>query len=609
MYWHDLPELCRQLRSQNPEVQRLIVNRDAGARVYLGLESPPRGSRTAYDKRQSSSPEPIDMAIAAIALDKPEESLHMLNTFRQSLERPAGPQFAARFKEPLLYLLHHVHQTAQPQKINETIMNVVCANVGKLDGNDRKDVEKATEDALLRMSAAHAPGRRNTGRARIANVPLSIPPRQIGRRVRAADQRQFSAERTRPDMRGDAISSAGNRAFPGTGGVGEPTSGRLRKPRPAVGNKPGMPGKTASPKTGLPFQGWDANLRKECWTTATALGMPNARTRVIQQHYDNLKAHYLHVEKKFQQLRSGQWDREMRNACWDAASQKAWPETDKQTIQKHFDAFKRSLLSLQLGASWDKIMTEACWLAAKEAYVREIPPGNGSYPIVRGHSATGISHNTPLPASSLRTDMPRQKMLYGPLAGKFIRTFWDKYDALSNYAHTPFTMQLKGADSFTYQFGEQAFQEAKVRFVRDQFAPGDYRIAECDQLIMDIRSASDADKTRDLAKKVQETRFAFDGKAWGRKKQDVMKDILKRKVAQNSNVRTILMSTSDEDILVEASPYDTSWGVGLGANDLRILDSRNWGYKDNRYDHNHNLLGRFWMEIRSELRNSQGQRA
>ena len=40
--------------------------------------------------------------------------------------------------------------------------------------------------------------------------------------------------------------------------------------------------------------------------------------------------------------------------------------------------------------------------------------------------------------------------------------------------------------------------------------------------------------------------------------------------------RRIAWQVAAVQLLVEASPYDTLWGVGLGANDPRIEDPRNW---------------------------------
>jgi hypothetical protein len=46
--------------------------------------------------------------------------------------------------------------------------------------------------------------------------------------------------------------------------------------------------------------------------------------------------------------------------------------------------------------------------------------------------------------------------------------------------------------------------------------------------------------------------------------------------------------------LVEASPIDNIWGVGLAADDPRILDEKNWTGR--------NLLGKSIMDVRSMIK-------
>lgn len=65
---------------------------------------------------------------------------------------------------------------------------------------------------------------------------------------------------------------------------------------------------------------------------------------------------------------------------------------------------------------------------------------------------------------------------------------------------------------------------------------------------------------------------------------------------KSRRARTALLDTGDKTI-VEASPYDKIWGVGLGVDDDRILIEANWDGM--------NLLGRALMEVRKNLRDEK----
>jgi len=65
-----------------------------------------------------------------------------------------------------------------------------------------------------------------------------------------------------------------------------------------------------------------------------------------------------------------------------------------------------------------------------------------------------------------------------------------------------------------------------------------------------------------------------------------------RKFSQNPRLQAQLLAT-DDDILVEASPYDKIWGVGLRETDPRINDPSQWGK---------NFLGKCLGRVRDALR-------
>jgi ribA/ribD-fused uncharacterized protein len=65
------------------------------------------------------------------------------------------------------------------------------------------------------------------------------------------------------------------------------------------------------------------------------------------------------------------------------------------------------------------------------------------------------------------------------------------------------------------------------------------------------------------------------------------------KFTQNQNLYKFLMQTSGTT-LVEASPTDTIWGIGMSAEDPLALDERNWNGQ--------NLLGKILTKLREDLK-------
>jgi hypothetical protein len=82
---------------------------------------------------------------------------------------------------------------------------------------------------------------------------------------------------------------------------------------------------------------------------------------------------------------------------------------------------------------------------------------------------------------------------------------------------------------------------------------------------------------------------SYDDAIWSKVRFEKMVYVNMLKFSQNSEFKNELLETKNK-ILVEASPYDKVWGVGLGENDALILDSANWNGL--------NLLGEALMTVR-----------
>lgn len=85
----------------------------------------------------------------------------------------------------------------------------------------------------------------------------------------------------------------------------------------------------------------------------------------------------------------------------------------------------------------------------------------------------------------------------------------------------------------------------------------------------------------------------FDNDKWLQYVEAIAYDIVYQKFKKNEYIQKILLSTEDA-ILVEASPYDKLWGVGLSINNDDIYDNEKWNGA--------NILGYALMKVRAQLR-------
>ncbi|MGW2055751.1 NADAR family protein [Streptomyces sp. NPDC001840] len=96
-----------------------------------------------------------------------------------------------------------------------------------------------------------------------------------------------------------------------------------------------------------------------------------------------------------------------------------------------------------------------------------------------------------------------------------------------------------------------------------------------------------------LAKKAGRLVRGFDETVWERERYGIVVAGSVHKFGQDPGLRTFLLATG-ERILVEASPMDRIWGIGLASDDERAHDPARW--------RGLNLLGFALMEARERLR-------
>ena len=127
-----------------------------------------------------------------------------------------------------------------------------------------------------------------------------------------------------------------------------------------------------------------------------------------------------------------------------------------------------------------------------------------------------------------------------------------------------------------YNCAEKYMMAEKARLFKDY------------ETLEEILSAENQKEIKDLGRKIKN----FNEELWNREKYEIVKRGNLAKFSQNENLKEFLLSTGDK-IIVEASPYDCIWGIGMGAKDENIEKPTAWKGE--------NLLGFALMEVRELL--------
>ncbi|MEU1469566.1 NADAR family protein [Streptomyces sp. NPDC005761] len=143
---------------------------------------------------------------------------------------------------------------------------------------------------------------------------------------------------------------------------------------------------------------------------------------------------------------------------------------------------------------------------------------------------------------------------------------------LSQWWPSPFTV-----DGVTYASAEHWMMAGKARLFGD---------AEAAERAVAAKSPAEAKKVGRLVR-------GFDATVWERERYGLVVAGSVHKFGQNPELGGFLLGTGDR-VLVEASPTDRIWGIGLAADDPRAEDPATW--------QGLNLLGFALMEARAALR-------
>lgn len=143
---------------------------------------------------------------------------------------------------------------------------------------------------------------------------------------------------------------------------------------------------------------------------------------------------------------------------------------------------------------------------------------------------------------------------------------------LSQWWPSPFTV-----DGVTYASAEHWMMAGKARLFQD---------AEAERRVLAAGHPAQAKKAGRLVR-------GFDEEKWARERFALVTEGSIHKFTAHPDLREFLLNTGDR-VLVEASPLDRVWGIGLPADAEAAGDPRRW--------RGPNLLGFALMEARSRLR-------
>lgn len=147
--------------------------------------------------------------------------------------------------------------------------------------------------------------------------------------------------------------------------------------------------------------------------------------------------------------------------------------------------------------------------------------------------------------------------------GKFVFSQW---------YYSPFTV-----DNIEYKTSEHWMMASKAKLF------GDHEI---------FKKIINADKPGEVKESGRQIKN-FDQLTWDKRKFEIVKNGNIYKFGQNLKLKEYLINTGDR-VLVEASPVDTIWGIGLTQDSANIDNPHNW--------RGLNLLGFSLMETRDFLK-------
>lgn len=149
--------------------------------------------------------------------------------------------------------------------------------------------------------------------------------------------------------------------------------------------------------------------------------------------------------------------------------------------------------------------------------------------------------------------------------------FWQNASPFSQWHRSKFRI-----DSIDFTHAEQWMMYSKAMLFKDVVRAG-----------LILRSNNPKEQ-----KAIGREVYGFDPKVWDEEKFRIVKQGNRAKFTQNPELLKALLATAGTT-LVEASPYDKVWGIGLLETDPKAQDRATW--------QGENLLGEALTELRDDL--------
>jgi ribA/ribD-fused uncharacterized protein len=158
------------------------------------------------------------------------------------------------------------------------------------------------------------------------------------------------------------------------------------------------------------------------------------------------------------------------------------------------------------------------------------------------------------------------------------------------WGHRPAAGGKAGASCMSQWYAAPFEHEGVTYLTAEHFMmAGKARLFGDEEAVAQILATPGPDKVKAIGRRIKH----YDDAAWSRERYAIVLAGNLAKFGQHAALKAFLLGTGDK-ILVEASPVDAIWGIGLAQDDPAAAKPHEW--------QGENLLGFALMEVRSLLR-------